>query len=71
MCAVAACRLHRETDDAEGAASIHYVGGFLQLTTLYREAAFTRIVHRWPDPLGEPIDPKRGDLLPAWIEENP
>lgn len=69
--AVAACRLDRETDDAEGAAGIHYVGGFLQLTTLYRGEVHSRIVHRWPDPIGEPIDPTRGDLLPAWIEENP
>lgn len=69
--AVAACRLDRETDGAEGTPGIHFVGGMLQVTTLYRDAAVSRIVHRWPDPLGEPIDPKRGDLLPAWIEENP
>lgn len=68
--AVAACRLDRETDDAEGAVGIHYVGGFLQLTTLYRGEVHSRIVHRWPDPIGEPIDPGRGELLPAWLEEN-
>ncbi|CAO4196488.1 hypothetical protein [Methylorubrum extorquens] len=63
--AVAACRLDRETDEGEGATGIHFVGGLLQLTTLYRGATFTRIVHRWPDPIGEPIDPTRGELLPA------
>lgn len=71
MRAVAACRLDRETDGAEGAPGIHYVGGLLQLTSLARGAALSRIVHRWPDPICEPIDAARGDLLPTWPEENP
>jgi hypothetical protein len=34
----------------------HGVGGFVQLTTITREAIETRIIHRWPDKIGERID---------------
>ncbi|MGY2806391.1 hypothetical protein [Bradyrhizobium sp. USDA 4506] len=30
-----------------------YVGGFAQLTTVTREAVTSRIIHRWPDKVGE------------------
>lgn len=35
------------------------VGGFLQLTTLERDIVSSRILVRWPDPIGEVIDPAR------------
>ena len=33
------------------------VGGFLQLTTITRDEIASRIIHRWPDKIGERIDP--------------
>ena len=33
------------------------VGGFVRLTTVTRDAVTTRIIHRWPDRVGEPIAP--------------
>lgn len=68
--AICGCRTDKHAGEAGGAPS-HSVGTFVQLTVLRRGEVSSRIVHRWPDPLGEPIDPKRGDLLPAWLEENP
>lgn len=35
------------------------IGGFIQQTTLTRNAIESRIVHRWPDKIGEPLDPLR------------
>ncbi|KQP19258.1 hypothetical protein [Methylobacterium sp. Leaf100] len=66
--AVAACRLDREQDEVEGTAGIHFVGGMLQMTTVQREAVFSQVVHRLPDPIGEPIDPSRGQLLPQFLQ---
>lgn len=40
------------------------VGGFLQLALVEAGKATTWIAHRWPDPLGEPIDPARGEPRP-------
>jgi hypothetical protein len=34
------------------------VGGFAQLTSVYRDSVSTEILHRWPDVVGEPIDPE-------------
>jgi hypothetical protein len=42
----------------------HHVGGFVQLTTLFRDKITSEIVHRWPDPLGHRLDPAAGPLLP-------
>jgi hypothetical protein len=33
------------------------VGGFVQLTTVTRDEISTRVIHRWPDRVGEPISP--------------
>lgn len=66
--AVAACRLDRETDPMEGAAGIHFVGGFLQVTTLTETGVISEIVHRWPDTVGQPLDPKNGALLPDYLK---
>lgn len=64
--AICAARLDQgaTTDDP---AEMHHVGGFVQLTTLFRDRLTSEIVHRWPDPLGEMVDPRRGDLLPGWL----
>jgi len=45
----------------------YVVGGFLQLTILKRNEIASEIVHRWPDPVGEKIDPTRGEPLPAFL----
>jgi hypothetical protein len=42
-----------ETEPAYG------VGGFAQLTTVTAENITTRILKRWPDPIGEKLDPTR------------
>ncbi len=36
------------------------VGGFVQLTTIAGDAITTRIIHRWPDKIGERISPAPG-----------
>jgi hypothetical protein len=33
------------------------VGGFVQHTAMTKEGISTRIIHRWDDPIGEPINP--------------
>jgi hypothetical protein len=43
----------RETEAAHG------VGGFAQLTTITAENITTRILKRWPDLVGEKLDPER------------
>lgn len=43
------------------------VGGFVQLMVATREKIETRIVHRWPDLIGEKIDPSRGEAMPAFL----
>lgn len=51
----------RHTEQTEihgpGTDSGYIVGGFLQHTHLRRGRAETRIVYRWPDEVGRPIDP--------------
>ena len=31
----------------------HYVGGFVEVTTLTKERVVSRVIHRWDDRLGE------------------
>ena len=38
-----------------GGAPFCTVGGFVQLTSITREAITTKIIHRWPDEIGEQI----------------
>lgn len=38
-----------------------YVGGFLQVTTVTRDEIATKIIHRWPDQIGERIMRQRSD----------
>lgn len=45
-------------------------GGFVQLAHLTKNFAQSSILHRWPeDVIGEPIDPSRGEPLPAQVLE--
>lgn len=37
----------------------HGVGGFAQLTTINANTIKTRIIKRWPDPIGEKLNPER------------
>ncbi len=46
------------------------IGGFGQLTTIYADRIEQRIICRWPDKLGEPLQPERIDW-PAWHAANP
>ena len=47
-------RKHGAIEDSEAE---HIVGGFVQLTTVSRDGISTRILHRWPDTIGETIRP--------------
>lgn len=52
----------------EGAAAMGCIaGGWLQMTILKRDFVSTEIIHRWPDVIGEPIDPTRGEPLPKFL----
>lgn len=62
--AVCAARQLRNVSDE---AAEHCVGGFIQLTIVRRDKVESTIVHRWPDVIGEPIDPTRGEPLPAFL----
>ncbi|QIO49635.1 hypothetical protein HA461_20420 [Rhizobium leguminosarum bv. trifolii] len=64
-------------DDADRAERGHCVGAFIQQTTLSRGHITSTIVKRWPDELGERIDPANGriealgaDRLPPGAGEN-
>ena len=59
-----AAYMGREGDEADDAPQGHTVGCFVQETILYREAAITRIVHRWPDEIGKLIDVGNDPPLP-------
>lgn len=52
--------IHR--DPANGTCQ---VGGFVQFARLERGRAYTELVHRWADPIGERLDPMRGVLEPT------
>src|SRR5690606_22382733 len=54
---VAACRLWCAESRDYG------VGCFLQTAIVHRKGFVDWIAHRWPDELGQPIDPTQGDLL--------
>lgn len=53
--------------DAEADPISHTVGGFLQTTVVRQQGCYTAIVHRWPDVVGETIDPSRGDSMPPHL----
>lgn len=64
---VCAARLDKGATPDEPADEDYSVGGFVQLTTIFRDCITSEIVHRWPDPFGEKVDPTRGDLLPGFL----
>jgi hypothetical protein len=41
----------------------YIVGAFIQKTLINANGITTRVIHRWPDPIGEVIDPFRGPRL--------
>lgn len=65
--AICAARLDRNGSVECPADEDHSVGAFVQLTILSKGRIDSNIVHRWPDPVGEPINPSRGELLPVWL----
>lgn len=46
----------------ENPPSGHCLGGHIQFTRLTRDTVVTKIVHRWDDEMGKPIEPKEGEI---------
>lgn len=72
MASVAACRFVPGGPDHEQAKEDPFccVGGFLQVTILRKNYVEAQIAHRWPDRLGERMDPWRGEpheKVPQWL----
>jgi hypothetical protein len=44
------------------------IGGFLKVTHATRSGVAEETVHHWPDPIGEHVDPSRGEAMPAFLE---
>lgn len=44
--------------------TLNAVGAFVAHTEISDEGVTTRIIHTWPDPIGEPIDPTRSAARP-------
>jgi len=65
LCAARFCE--EPNDEATGKQSNFTIGCYLQSTILRQDRIESRIVHRWPDPIGEKIDPKRGEALPPFL----
>jgi hypothetical protein len=57
-----------EYGNREGAC---YVGGFIEVSALWRNQYTSEIVHRWPDRIGEFIDPQAGEPMPAFLANLP
>jgi hypothetical protein len=68
---IAAARFISSDERFGNVPGTHMVGGFIQTAFLQREGCSTSIVHRWPDPAGEMVDPTRGEELPAWVRDRP
>lgn len=56
-----------------GGEPVHGVGGFAQATTVTRGGISSRILHRWADPIGVPLQPipathdEDGELVEPWF----
>ena len=61
---ICAARAGQSPDDP------YAIGGFVQVTFATRDAIETRIVHRWPDLIGERVDPSRGEAMPKSLAPN-
>lgn len=67
VCAArASSRLIVEDD---GSTRHFLAGGFCQVSLLSQNMIQSFITHRWPDPIGEPIDPASGAPLPSYLTE--
>ena len=66
--AICAARLDRGATPDAPMDEDYSIGGFVHLTTLHRTGIASEIVHRWPDVIGQPINPHREELLiPAYL----
>jgi hypothetical protein len=64
------CAARHQQDSMTGAGETvpgFSVGCFLQMGSLLPDGFRTSVIHRWPDVLGEPIDPARGEPMPAFL----
>jgi len=57
------CALRASCDHRGDA--VYGVGCFLELLVVTEEQTFRWLAHEWPDPIGEVIDPRRGEAMPA------
>ena len=64
---VCALRSESRVRDANDPVSFG-VGGAVMHFEVTREGVTETEAHRWPDVIGEPIDPNRGERLPAWLD---
>ncbi|MBO1021649.1 hypothetical protein IPV08_16945 [Methylobacterium sp. SD274] len=55
-----AMRASQQPDPRDPSRGHHTIGGFMQETIVTHEGMSTRIIHRWPDRIGEPINPHGG-----------
>lgn len=66
---VCAARLDKGSLPGDEVNEDYSIGGFVQLTTILRDSVTSEIVHRWPDVIGEKLDPTRGEKLPAFLRD--
>jgi hypothetical protein len=57
----------RQSGSDDSGPRVWHIGSFLQLTVIKRLSIVSNVVHCWPDPMGEKIDPRRGELMPAFL----
>ena len=64
---VCACRAASSSSGSGDFAGLPYaVGGQLQITLLQRDRITQWVAHRWPDEIGQVVDPLAGDAMPAF-----
>lgn len=68
VCAARASSSRSGSGDFEGIA--YAVGGHLQMTLLERNKVTTWVAHRWPDVVGNYLDPTAGKPAPDWLLSN-
>ena len=65
-----AARFSSAPDETAISAAFNFnIGSFVQLTILRRDSIQSQIVHRWPDVVGEKIDPMRGEAIPGFLRQ--
>lgn len=65
---VCACRTETRGPNVEENLPSFGCGGFVQVAVLREGTYESRVVHRWPDEYGKPIDVAGSDLMPAWLD---